>query len=506
MKRIQNYVLLLAVLAGVIISSCQKEKSLETGGVPLGAAAWEFKEGSAEFKGSMDTAFYSTIGGVSALVLEGTSTNFQDDFYLEVYGTSITAGTYATPAVYFEYISGGTAIYSNDPLALNKFSVTISKIDSAGVTGSFSGEVVDVAGNIKTISNGKFTGKFATQAPPPPPGTGQLMLWAQQGCSNNLLINVNGQKDTITSFQPSAPSCGTAGTALFTLAPGNYTWKAVCEGATDTVSGSVTVTDGNCTTQEVVLNGNPAPNTCILSNLASYALNGAKLSAITSTFNAQNQVIKTQLIDSSSQTGGTVDNEFVINHVTSRINIDANQYFVLDANGRVREFHGYADPSDNTSFEVVINYTYDPGGYMKEAFLTLVAAPPTDPPALVYAYTWTGGNLTKVTMTYESGEKSVIDYQYDATKPAKGFLAFHSNTELTIFQNAINFGLNSANVPIKSTWADFLANNTPDGAPYVSDFRNYVYDTNGYVKSFEITGDGSVYGADIRHVLSYRCF
>ncbi|MBO9565577.1 MAG: hypothetical protein J7621_22565 [Niastella sp.] len=502
MKRIQNYLLLLAAMAGVIISSCQKEKSLETGGVPLGAAAWEFKEGSTEFKGPMDTAYYSTIGGVSALVLEGTSTNFQDDFYLEVYGTTITAGTYATPAVYFEYISGGSAIYSNDPLALNKFSVTISKIDREGVTGTFSGEVQDAAGNVKTIS-GKFTGKFAT-TPPPPPGTGQLMLWAKQGCGNNLLTFVNGQKDTITSFQTAAPSCGTAGTALFTLAPGNYTWKAVCEGATDTVSGSVTITDGSCTAREVVLNGTPPPSTCIISNIGSYALNGAKISAITSTFNAQNQVIKTQLIDSSSQTGGTIDNEFNINRVTSRINIDANQYFVLDANGRIQEFHGYVDPSDNTSFEVIITYTYYPTGYMKEAFLSLAIAPGN--PVLVYSYTWTSNNLTKVTMSYASGEKSVIDYQYDATRSAKGFLSFHANTELTIFQNAVNFGLNSTNVPTRSTWQDFLANGNPDGAAYVSDFKNYVYDANGYVKSFEITGDGSVYGADIRHVLSYRCF
>lgn len=504
MKRIQNYVLLLAVMAGVIISSCQKEKSLETGGVPLGAAAWEFKEGSAEFKGPMDTAYYSTIGGVSALVLEGISTNFQDDFYLEVYGATITTGTYATPAVYFEYISGGNAVYSNDPLAVNKFSVTISKIDSEGVTGTFSGEVVDATGNVKTIS-GKFTGKFAT-TPPPPPGTGQLMLWAKQGCGNNLLTFVNGQKDTITSFQAAAPSCGTAGTALFTLAPGNYTWKAVCEGATDTVSGSVTITDGSCTAREVVLNGTPPPSTCILSNLASYDLGGAKISAITSTFNAQNQVIKTQLIDSSSQTSGTIDNEFNINRVTSRVNVDANQYFVLDNNGRVREFHGYVDPSDNTSFEVIITYTYDQSGYMKEAFLGLAAAPAGTPPALVYTYTWGGGNLTKVTMTYFSGEKSVIDYQYDATKSAKGFLSFHANTELTLFQNAVNFGLNSTNIPTKSTWQDFLANGNPDGTAYVSDFKNYVYDTNGYVKSFEITGDGSVYGADIKHVLSYKCF
>lgn len=505
MNRIQRIGLLLAVLAGMVLSSCKKEKSLENGnGGPLGPEAWEFKEGTS-FKGPIDTAYYSTLGGVTSLILEGVSTDLKDDFYLEILGASITAGTYATPTVVFEYYSNGTLLYHNDPAELNKFSVIITEIDGSGVSGTFSGEVKDSSGNVKNITDGKFTGKFIT-VPPPPPGSGQVMLWAQQGCLGTpLVVDINGQKDTITAFQPSAPSCGTAGTAFFTLPAGDYTWKAVCAGTTDTVSGNVTVTAGSCTAKEINMNAAPNPTTCKLSNLASYALgNGAKISAITSYFNAQNQVTKTQLLDSSSQTSGILEHEFNFTYAASQINVDANQYFALEPGGRINQFHGYADPTSDTSLEVIISYTYDAGGYLSGASLALTLAPSI--PVFTYAYQWTGGNLTKVTINIISGEKSVIDYQYDPAKPAKGFLSFHTNPEILLFQNVINFGKNSANVPIKSTWTDYDDQGAVVGTPVVSTFTNYVYDTNSYIKSFDITGDGSVYGSEIRHVLSYKCF
>lgn len=499
MKRIQSLVLLLAILAGVAVSSCQKEKSLEGGnGGPLGPEAWEFKEGASQFKGPIDTAYYSNSGGVTALVLEGYSTDQQDAFYMEIFGTSITTGTYSTPAVFFEYSSGGTILYSNDPQAVNKFSVTITKVDSTGVTGTFTGEVIDTSGNVKVITEGKFAAKFIT-APPPPTGSGQLMLWAQQGCfGTNLVVNVNGQLDTITTFQPSAPSCGTPGTAFFTLPAGSYTWKAVCAGSTDTVSGTVSVTAGSCTEKEINLNANPNPTICKLSNLASYDLaNGDKIGATTSFFNAQNQVSKTQLIDSSSQSGGTVDHEFTFTYAASRIDVGPNQYFTLEPGGLINQFHGYLDPTDNTSEEAIISYTYNASGYLSTASLSLKILPAVS--VLQYAYEWTGDNLTKVTIDF-AGQKSTIEYEYDLAKQAKGFLAFMSNPEITLFQNAINFGKNSTNVPVKSTWKDF------DGTVYVSEFKNYTYDANSYIRSFDITGAGSVYGAEIKYVLSYKCF
>ena len=505
MKRIQNYVVLLAILAGVL-AACQKEVSFETGTGATGPAGWEFKEAGVQFKGPLDTAYYSSNGGITVLTLEGTSTDGKDAFYMEIFGTSITAGTYSTPVVFFEYSSNGTILYTNDPLAVNKFSVTITRIDDVSVTGTFTGEVKDSSGNIKTITDGKFTGKFI-DVPPPPPGSGQVMFWAKQGCSGtSLVVDVNGQLDTITTFQTSTPSCGTPGTAFFTLPAGTYSWKAYCAGATDTVRSTTTVTAGTCIGEEVIIGTVPNPTTCKISNIASYDLATAQsLGAIASIFNAQNQVTKTQLTDSTSGTG-VVESEFNLTYTASQINIDATQYFTLEpGGGRISQFHGYVNPADDSSGSVIISYTYDASGYMSKATIALKDFPTI--PVFEYTYQWTGGNLAKIIMKLlVTGERSEIVYQYDLTKQAKGFLFFVPNSEIIFFQNALNYGKNSANVPTKSTWTDYKADGTVEGAPYVSDFKNYVYDANNYVKSFEITGDGSVYGTDIKHVLSYKCF
>lgn len=377
----------------------------------MGPSSWEFKEGATLYKGPIDTAFKAVNGAGETLFLEGTSSDLKGDFYLELSGASLVAGSYTTPAVVFKYHSEGALFYSNDLQAAGKFTVVITKMDAQGVSGTFSGEVVDSSGGLKTITDGRFTAALATVA---------------------------------------------------------------------------------------------APSNCVLSNLASYELStGAKLNAITSSFNTQNQVIKTQLIDSSSQINGTVESEFNISYASGQVNVGPDQYFTLDGSGRISSFHGRSDPDSDTAVEVVIEYAYDGNGYMTGAQIFLAALPIL--PVMEYTYTWTGGDLTRVTIELVSGHKTVVDYEYDASQETKGFLSFHTNPELLLFQNAINYGKNSAHVPTKSTWTDYDTNNAVTDT-YVSEFRNYVYDSNKYVQSFEITGDGSLYGSSINHVLSYRCF
>ncbi|MDF2187286.1 DUF4595 domain-containing protein [Paraflavitalea sp. CAU 1676] len=416
MKRIHCIGLLMALMVGIFMPACKKELSYEGGYVaPIGTEAWEFKQGSAAYLGPIDTAYYLNTGSVNSLVLEGTSTDKTGNFYLEIIGANIITGNYATPSVVFGYYNNGTLIYSNDPLAANKFSVTITSIDTAGVSGTFTGEVLDTTGAVVTVTDGKFAAKFTSTTP------------------------------------------------------------------------------------------GPVPTGCRISNVASYELtNGDKIGAITSYFNSQEQVIKTEVIDSTAQTSGTVTNTFNITYSPTQIKVDTDQYFTLDGSGRISSFHGYFDPSDNSSPALVIDYTYDANGYMVKAEAGLQAFP-----ALKIAkseYTWTNGNLTQVKITDNIvGNATTVTYEYDLTEEGNVFLAFHPNPEILMFQNAINYGKNSVNVPVKSTRTDTDSGGTPTGPSTTAEFINYEFDANHNVTSFEATGQESVYGVDVKHVLTYRC-
>jgi hypothetical protein len=479
----------------VLFFSCKKEKSLE-GGTASGATQWEFKDSALLFNGRMDTAYIQTAGSISSIVLEGTSTDKTSDFYLEIFGTNITAGTYKSPYVQFTYVVNSAVLYESIPSNTDKFSVTITKIDADGITGTFSGEVEDVVGNTKKITAGAFTGKFKTSAPPS--GTGQLTLWSKQGCggSGSIAVKVQGQTGTITSFHTTAPACGVAGAANFTLPAGNYSWEAYCN--TDTARGTVVVTPGSCSAVEVIF-GLVSTN-CVISNLAYYDLaTNAKQGSLSSFFTASNQVNNILFVDSSTN---SVIYRFTPARSGNRINIDAQQYFNVDASGRITDFHGLIDATDTSLPRIIVTYTFNASGYLSKAAYAFELAPTTN--ILNINYTWTGGNLSKaVVQQVGSTDKVEYDYQYDLNKTAKNFLAFFPSTEIFWVQSAINFGKNSTNVLTSSTIKYYDATGVAtDNATY----SNYIIDANNYVKAFSVSGDGSVLPGDTKYLVSYKCF
>lgn len=247
------------------------------------------------------------------------------------------------------------------------------------------------------------------------------------------------------------------------------------------------------------------PSACRISNLANYdLLNGDKVGTVTTTFNGQDQVTKTEVIDSSSQTGGTITNTFNLVYSATQIKVDATQFFTLDGNGRISSFTGYFNPLDDSSPELVIKYTYNSNGYLTKATAVLKAIPFVT--IAESNYTWTAGNLTQVDVTgtlLANGTR--VTYEYDLSKTAKEFVAFHPNPEILLFQNAINYGNTNANVPVKSTRQDLDGSGNPTGTPVVAEFKNYVFDANGYITSFESSGGESVYGENVKNVLSYQC-
>jgi hypothetical protein len=418
MKPVKRICTAIALL--LIVFSCNKEKSLELGGnIPAGGNQWQFTE-TVQFKGNMDTAYFQSLGSFQSLILEGVSTDSsQGVFFLQVIGTgaSITTTTYSNPSVLFEYSVGGVAFYANDQNTPGQFSVTITKLDSANVSGTFTGLVKDALGNSKSITDGKFSAKLG----------------------------------------------GTSGSG-----------------------------------------GNTTPTTCKLSNIAYYDPNSnAPLAAITNFFNAGNQVTKVQVIDSTSTP--KVLNEFNLTYTSSQVNVDSKQYFSVAPGGLISQFHGYLDPTDNTSPKVFFTYNYNSSGQLSQAKIYLDTLGGVL--VLTESLQWSGvGNLTSATLQpVGTTEKTVIDYDYDLNTAVKGSLAVFPNSEIIIFQGAVNYGKNNNNALLATTRKDYDSTGALISSD-VSNFGNYALDASGYVKNLTITGAPTVYNTDTKYVLSWKCF
>ncbi len=258
MKYLQRLLALLAISLAVF--SCQKEYSVEnnTGGV-AGTAQWSFTEGSAQFKGPVDTVNIDTIGGYKFLTLNGHSTDNKDQITLQVFGTDVKTGTYKTPFSLFAYMRNGVVIYQTNQTAVDSFTIVITKLDSTGITGTFSGKAYDTAKIYRTIVDGKFSAVFksATVSTPASTDSGQVVLWSKAGCGGGtstspITVSVGGKTGQITQFFSTEPAtCDPAGAFSLKLPVGTYPIVAKC--GTDSINGTVTVVKNVCTKVQVDL-------------------------------------------------------------------------------------------------------------------------------------------------------------------------------------------------------------------------------------------------------------
>jgi hypothetical protein len=481
----------------ILFCACKKEKSLEQG-KGSGTSEWEFNDSTLTFNGRMDTAYRVSTGSIASVLLEGTSTDGSGDFKLEIFSSNLVNGTYKNPFVKFSYLVNSSVVYENVTTDTDMFSVTITSIDADGISGTFSGEVIDALGNLKQITGGTFNARFGAAQPPPTGSTGEVILWSKQGCggAGNINVKLQNQAGSITAFQNTEPACGAAGTASFTVAPGAYAWEAYCN--TDTLRGTVTVTSGSCTKVEIIFG--VASTNCVISNLGYYDLaSNVAIGSLTHFFNSSNQVNRVLFVDSATNNAVYT---FTPVRNGNRVDIDSKQYFELDANGRIKEFRGFVDATDTSLPRVIITYTFNAGGYLTKAAYSFELDPSIN--LLNINYTWTGGNLSKaVVQQVGTTERVEYDFQYDLSKTANNFLCFFPNTEIFWVQSAINFGNNSANIIKSSTinYIDPAGSVTTENASY-----NYTFDANNYVKQFSILGDGSVLPGDTRYEVSYKCF
>jgi hypothetical protein len=237
--------------------SCGKEESIEQSART--DYQWEFKEEDSIFKGNMDTVFIDNSLPAKRLMILGTSVNGRF-FFLSITGfDNKKVATYKSPNIIFTYLNNTDIQYQNNPAGVGDFTVTIDKIDSLNVSGTFYGSAKDSAGRNKQIAEGKFHTNYFTPVTTPivitPPAvidSGRVTFWSKNSC-NGGSINVKLSNSTrpITTFTPTAPvDCITSGMANFSLPVGLYTWTSYC--GADSLTGNVTVTKGQCVKKEIV--------------------------------------------------------------------------------------------------------------------------------------------------------------------------------------------------------------------------------------------------------------
>jgi hypothetical protein len=502
---------------GGIFNSCQKEYSLENGGnTGVGGTnpAWEFKEGTSFFNGGMDTAYITDLSPLKILTMEGTSANGTGTFSLSLNGLtgSISVGTYKSSSgqVEFDYTGAGGTFYEADALAGGDLTVIVSSISATNVSGTFSGTVLDGTGASKQVKDGKFNATIGTSSGGGGGGgggttTGTVMLWSTQNCNGaNISIKMNNQPGTITSFYPSLPNCGAPGCPQFTLPTGSYVWKAYC--GTDSISGLVVVAANVCTRVEVNF-VTPPPQNCVISRFAGYnAVSGAPQESYNATFTGA-QVTRILDVDSSS-VPPTIYGDFAITYPAGKVQIDADQFFLVDANNRVTEYHGFEDPYDNTSTELIVKYTYNAAGYLIKSVWSAVS-PAVD--VFEFTYTYDGANnLTRIVSKLLPVGTVLLDvaYEYDVTKTPKNYRIFSPEPAIGAFALAINVGKISTNVISKITTKEFDQLGVLTSTS-VSNLTSYVLDANNYVKEFTLTGDDQdyfyLYNGD-KYRVFYKCF
>ncbi len=244
------YILLAVTVIFAIISGCSKEHSYEKSN-PVLVSSWSFSEAGNSFKGKVDSAYLDTLTNIIFLYIDGTADNGTDKLTLAVYGTTINSATYVSPKAFITYVQNNKVIYESDANKTD-FSVNITDIDTASVSGTFSGKVMDGNGVEVTITNGKFSSplKKGTIGTIP---TGNLTVWSQASCNFNdpVEVIINSEKDFISTFTPDAPECGTAGAANFTLPAGLYSVQIVCDEDTSTFN-DVLVLPNTCNKMQVL--------------------------------------------------------------------------------------------------------------------------------------------------------------------------------------------------------------------------------------------------------------
>lgn len=258
---------LFAALVFWTVAGCRKEKSDETGTLPDEEVEnqWQFTSDSL-YRGTMDSALLAFSDSGAIISMSGVAANGKGVFTLQLFNRNeITTGKYENQNLLFQYSEDGVILFQNTLQQSDPFTVTINTIDSANITGVFSGVVQDGSGAVKQITDGKFTSpiKGGDGAPIDTARTGTLTIWASAGCplTDKTEVTITNAEGVLldtreVGISATQPDCGVAGTTTFNLPAGDYFVSVACG---DTAKTKVTIGANTCTTLQLDFSGVEPP-------------------------------------------------------------------------------------------------------------------------------------------------------------------------------------------------------------------------------------------------------
>jgi hypothetical protein len=195
-------------------------------------------------------------------------------------------------------------------------------------------------------------------------------------------------------------------------------------------------------------------------------------------------------------------------YTNDTVYINADEYFIIDANRRVYKMHGLDDPTDPFSLQFDVFYVYNATGYLvtKTYYLTITPTIPYLKVDYIYAG---GGNLTRMTAVNLPGGDLKMDADlnyYSLTVPRRFIYTFPDEIKYPQFTQFFNFGSRNFNAVKDMKVRTYDPGNVVRDS-LVSTFSNYRMSNDTYILSVQMGGDDqpSIPALEGKLSFSYKC-
>jgi hypothetical protein len=214
---------------------------------------------------------------------------------------------------------------------------------------------------------------------------------------------------------------------------------------------------------------------------------GTGLGSIAANINNLDIVTRITEFDSLSNTI-----EFIADpiYTNDSVYIDADQYFIVDANKRITKMHGLVDPTDPLSLQFDVFYLYNANGYLVTKNYFLTSSPAT--PFYKVDYTYGNGvNLTHMTAIDVPTGNLQMDADltyYPLVVPKRYIYIFPDEINYAPFTQFFNFGTRNFNAVKDMKVRNYDPGNVVRDS-LVSTFSNYSMSNDTYILSVQMGGD-----------------